>query len=234
MSAFDDLIPGNPKHAGAFADLIPAAPPKSSVVRQLADIPVGLAGGIAGLINAGIGLGDIATGGKLGDAVNYAGAVADRVGVPDYLRPTQWQTQIQSMYSPEMQTAKEAAHQSAVDAEKQAKAEGADWKGQIGASALGALKGIAQNPRAGIAAIAENYGGMKAIAKGTERVLASHLPKIDEAVKAGTITQAQADKRIADLAGKFSAVGEGVLTMGHGAHQVREEKPDATAGDYLL
>ena len=56
----------------------------------------------------------------------------------------QWQTQIQSMYSPEMQAAKAAAHQSAVDAEEQAKAEGADWKGQVGASAIGALK---ESPR---------------------------------------------------------------------------------------
>jgi len=65
-------------------------------------------------------------------------------------------------------------------------------------------------------------------------VLARYLPEIDAAVKAGTITQAQADERIADLAGKISPVGEGVLTMGQNAQQVREEKPDATAGDYLL
>ena len=65
------------------------APPKSSVVRQIADVPVGLVGGVAGLINAGVGLGDIVTGGKIGDAVNYAGDVADRMGVPDYPRPTQ-------------------------------------------------------------------------------------------------------------------------------------------------
>ena len=39
-------------------------------------------------------------------------------------------------------------------------------------------------------------------------MLARYLPEIDAAVKAGTITQAQADERIADLAGKISPVGK--------------------------
>jgi hypothetical protein len=75
---------------------------------------------------------------------------------------------------------------------------------------------------------------MKAIAKGTEKVLARYLPEINAAVKEGAITQAQADARIADLAGKISPVMEGVLTMGQNAQQVREVKPDAEWGDYLL
>ncbi len=208
--------------------------PKSGVLRQLADVPIGLVGGVAGLVNAGVGLGDIATGGAVGDAVGAAGSVADKIGLPDALRPTRWQDKIQSYYSPEMKGAKAAAHQAAVDAEQQAKAEGADWKGQIGASALGGLKGIAEHPRAGLAFITENYGGMKAIAKGTENVLARYLPEIDAAVKAGTMTQAQANARVADLAGKISPVGEGILTAGQGADQVRSENPHATASDFLM
>jgi NAD(P)H-dependent flavin oxidoreductase YrpB (nitropropane dioxygenase family) len=46
MGAFDDLIPGKQKPSGVFDDLIPSAPQKSSVVRQLADVPVGLVGGV--------------------------------------------------------------------------------------------------------------------------------------------------------------------------------------------
>lgn len=208
--------------------------PKSGVLRQLADVPIGLVGGVAGLVNAGVGLGDIATGGTVGNAVDAAGSVADKISLPDALRPTRWQDKIQSYYSPEMKGAKAAAHQAAVDAEQQAKTEGADWKGQIGASALGSLKGIAENPRAGLAFVTENYGGMKAIAKGTEKVLGRYLPEIDAAVKSGAMTQAQADARIADLAGKISPVGEGILTAGQGAHQVREENPNATASDFLM
>jgi hypothetical protein len=208
--------------------------PKSGVLRQLADVPIGVAGGVAGLIPAAVGLGDIATGGAVGDAVDAAGSLADKISLPDALRPTKWQDKIQSYYTPEMKAAKEAAHQSAVDAEQQAKDEGADWKGQIGASALGGLKGVAENPRAGLAFLTENYGGMKAIAKGTEKVLARYLPEIDAAVTAKAMTQEQANARVADLAGKISPVGEGILSAGHGAQQVRAENPNATAADYLL
>ena len=54
----------NCKKSKRMADggiLLPSAPPKSSVVRQIADVPIGVAGGVAGLINAGVGLGDIVT-----------------------------------------------------------------------------------------------------------------------------------------------------------------------------
>ena len=239
MANYFDQFDGSAQRTGNYFDQFDdqrtgIQPQKSSIARQIADVPIGLVGGVAGLINAGVGLADIVTGGKAGDLVDAAGNVADQVGLPAVARPTQWQNQIQSLYTPEMQASKTAAHQSAVDAEEQAKSQGAGALGQIGAGALGAIKGIVENPRAGLAFVTENYGGMKAIAKGTERVLARYLPEIDAAVKAGTMTQAQADARIADLAGKISPAGEGVLTMGQNAQQVREENPNASAGDYLL
>ena len=115
MSNYFDKFDGDkPSGGGNFFDQFhpPPPPAKSSVGSQLADIPIGIAGGVAGLINAGIGLGDIATGGKIGAGVDALGKLADTAKIPAALRPTQWQEQIQSLYSPEMKAANEAAHQS--------------------------------------------------------------------------------------------------------------------------
>ena len=55
---------------------------------------------------------------------------------------------------------------------------------------------------------------MKAIAQGTAKMLGKTSLELGLAVRAGTMTQEAADAQLANLAGKYSAVGEGVLTTG--------------------
>ena len=205
----------------------------SGLLRQLADVPLGVGAGLADLVNAGVGLGDVATGGVAGDLVNRSGKLADLVHLPAFVRPTQWGNQLRDLYSPEMKTAKENAHQSSVQAKADAKEAGGDWLAQEGAAAGGYLKGAMENPRSALALITENYGGMKAIAQGTAKMLGKTSLELGQAVRAGTMTQEAADAQLANLAGKYSAVGEGVLTTGQNAAQVRAEKPDASPLDYL-
>lgn len=217
-------------------------PSGSGFLRQLADLPIGVVKGALDLPNAGIGLADIATGGKAGDLIDSLGDYADRLHVPKYLRPTQWADEMGALYSPEMTTAKGAAHQAAVDAAEQAKGEGDGAIGQELSGFGGYLKGAMENPRAAMALVTENLAGQKAIGMAAAKMLKPALPAIRAAVESAgpvgsverTAAQAAADARIADLAGKYGAIGEGVLSSGQNAQQLRHEQPNSSALDYLL
>ena len=210
----------------------------SSAARRIADVPLGIAKGIADLPGAAVGLLDIPTNGLAGKAVdavvNPIGEAADAVGVPNWARPTQLSNTLGDLYSPEMKQAKQNVHEAFVRGEQNAAdAGGGTLEKFIGGIAEGAPAFI-KNPAAAVALATENYGGMKAIAKGTAKMLAPAAAKYGEAVKAGTMTQEAADAALANSAGRYSAVNEGLLTAGQNTQQVEHENPDASFADRAM
>lgn len=206
-------------------------PKPSSLLRRSTDIPVGMAKGIVDLPRAAVGLADIPTSGgagRIADAIlSNLGSAADTVGLPSWARPSQWSEQLRSLYSPETQKALTSVGESAKTSEQQARDEGAGAFGQIGASMAGAVKGIAQNPDAAIPLLAENYGGMKLIALGTAKALRPLATSLDEAVKAGTMTAAEADATLGRAATRYAAAGEGILTAGQVSSGISSQDPEA-------
>ena len=210
----------------------------SSLARRAADIPLGLIKGVVDLPSAAVGLADIPTNGLAGKAVGAVtdslGQAADAVGLPAGARPSNWSKQIGDMYSPEVKQAQTAVHQGFEQGEQAASDAGEGTIGKLIGGAKSGLAAMASNPSAIIPLIAENYGGMKAIAKGTAHALAPMAAKYSEAVKAGTMTQEAADAALATAAGRTAAVGEGLLTAGQNTAQVEQENPNATFGDRAM
>lgn len=209
----------------------PSEKTESSLLRRAADIPIGLAKGVAGLPGSAIGLADIPTSGGASAAVKGAldvmGKGADALGLPAWARPSQWSQQLGALYSPETKENLAAVHQQATEAEALAKQEGAGSLEQIGASALGAVKGVASHPGALIPLAAENYAGMKLIAMGVAKVLSPFASELNAAVKAGTMTEAAANEALGAVAVKASAIGEGLLTAGQVSQGIQEKDPNA-------
>ena len=206
-------------------------PPKSSVLRRAADVPIGLAKGLVDLPKAALGLADIATGGYAGEGataiLDAMGRASDAVGLPAWARPSQWSDQLRNLYSKETKENLAAVGEKAKTAESEAKDSGSGPMGQIAASAGGAIKGLASNPGALIPLAAENYGGMKVIAMGTAKLLAPLSKSLDTAVKAGSMTAEEANAALGKAAIKYAAAGEGVLTSGQVSSGISTDDPSA-------
>ena len=229
-----------------------AQEPRSSPLRRARDVPVQVVKGVLDLPGAVVGLADTVSGGAAGRGVdhilNATGAAADAIGLPAWARPSRWSEQLKASYAPETRAATEAMIARATDAEAAAKAEGAGALGQIGAGAKGAAIGMIENPSSVLTLAAESYGGMKAIAMGTAKLLKTFAAGLDTAVAAGTpaaataalgktaakyvdeagvLTAEGAEKALSHAAIKYAAAGEGILTAGQVGQHISKEDPEA-------
>jgi len=204
---------------------------KSSFLRRAADVPLGLVKGVVDLPGAVTGVVDTFTGGSASAAldpiIKSLGEASDALGLPSWVRPTQWSQGLRDSYSPETKAALQGVETSAKEGQAEAKDSGEGAFGQILGSAKGAAKGILENPSSVIALAAENYGGMKAISMGVAKFIKPMSLALDAQVSAGKMTAEAANKILGDAAAKASAIGEGVLTVGQTGQSIQRADPDA-------
>ncbi len=168
----------------------------SGVGRRIADIGLDIAQGVVGLPEAGVGIADLATGGRVGKTLEGAG-----------YQPKRAREALADLYSPERQAANVAVGEAETQAVDEAKAAGGGTVAQIAAAVPAVAKAAVENPSTIVGTIAQSlpstFGG-GAIARGLLKL----APRVAPAVAAG--------------------VGEGVLSAGQNAEQVREESPTGT------
>jgi len=189
-----------------------APPPSSTLRRVVGDTAVSAVKGAVGLVESGIGLADLATGGHAGQFLENEGGA---IGV----RPKQAQAYLDTLYSPEQQQANQAVQQ----------ADGV----------LDTVKAAIQHPsvifHSAVQSLPQMVGGGvtgRALIAGAERVGARVAPTVAGAVGEGVVTAgSQAEsirQQTADglITGKQAllAGGSGALTGALGGLSARVAK----------
>jgi hypothetical protein len=164
---------------------------------------------------------------KLDTIVDGLGKAADFVGVPQALRPTQWEPMLDEAYSDKAKQAQLNVAKKSEAAEQAAAEEGAGFFGKVGAGIKGAAAGIADDPYALIPFISENVPQIFGMAKMVKATMTPFIDDVSAKVAAGTLTKDAADALIKKQALKHSAILEGAITTGQIEKEITSTDKDA-------
>ena len=226
ISSFDELDAsgigaGYTPYAVQEDEQAPPAPESSGLIRRIAgDGILTAVKGAIGLTESAVGLADMASGGHVGKALeNEDGAIG--------FRPKQAKEYLDQFYSPE-QKAAFAAVQNAAN------------KDDPFLTRVGDIAGAAiRNPSTIVHAVGESLPSIGAgglIGRGVMAGAAALSPRIATAIAAPLVASQGAQKALSTARIAAAGIGEGVVSAGSTAEQIRQETKDGylTGGQSLI